>query len=166
MFGAGGVGGYFGGRLALAGEDVRFIARGSHLRALRERGLRVRSVRGDFEVSPFVSDDPKELGACDYVLLCVKSFDTVDAVGELGPLLGPGTAVVSLQNGVDNEETVAARIGWDHVMGGVAFIFSTIAEPGVIQDTGGPARIVIGEWDGPDNRPGHATCRRIRSRRD
>jgi len=148
VIGAGGVGGYFGGRLAQAGEDVAFVARGEHLRALRERGLRVRSVRGDFEVAANATDDPARIGPCDFVLFCVKSFDTHEAASKLAPLIQPDTAVISLQNGIDNEEAIAAGIGWEHVMGGVAFIFAAIAEPGVIEDTGGPARIVFGEWDG------------------
>jgi 2-dehydropantoate 2-reductase len=111
VYGAGGVGGYFGGRLAQAGADVHFIARGAHLQALRERGLRVRSVKGDFAVEVQATDDPAEIGPCDFVLFCVKSFDTDAAAARLGPLLGDDTAVVSLQNGVDNEEKLAKAIG-------------------------------------------------------
>jgi 2-dehydropantoate 2-reductase len=148
VLGAGGVGGYFGGRLAQAGSEVHFIARGTHLEALRAKGLSVRSVRGDFSLPVRATDDPAEVGACDYVLFCVKSFDTEEAAGRLGSLITDGTAVISLQNGVDNEERIAVHIGWNHVMGGVAYIFSTIAEPGVIDDAGGPGRIVVGEWDG------------------
>ena len=88
VYGAGGVGGYFGGRLARAGADVRFIARGAHLQALREQGLRVRSVTGDFEVRVPATDDPAEVGSCDFVLFCVKSFDTAAAAARLGPLVG------------------------------------------------------------------------------
>lgn len=148
VFGAGGVGGYFGGRLALAGADVHLIARGEHLRALRERGLRVRSVAGDFEVRLPATHDPAEVGPSDYVLFCVKSYDTESAAARLTPLLREGTAVLFLQNGIDNEEKLAAAIGREHVMGGAAFIFSTIAEPGVIEQTGGPRRLVFGEMDG------------------
>jgi 2-dehydropantoate 2-reductase len=148
VFGTGGVGGYFGGRLARAGSEVQFIARGEHLVALREKGLRVRSIRGDFSLSVPATDDPADIGACDYVLFCVKSFDTEEVAGQLGPLIGEGTAVLSLQNGVDNEGKIAAVIGWEHVMGGAAFIFSTIAEPGVIDHSAVPARIVFGEMHG------------------
>ncbi len=148
VYGAGGVGGYFGGRLAEGGADVHFIARSAHLRALREHGLRVRSVKGDFEVQAPATDDPAEIGACDFVLFCVKSFDTEAAAARLGPLVGEGTAVVSLQNGVENEERLARAVGQDHVMGGAAFIFAEIAEPGVIAHTGGPASITFGELDG------------------
>jgi len=148
VYGTGGVGGYFGGRLAQAGADVRFIARGAHLQALRERGLRVRSVTGDFEVRAPATDDPAEVGSCDFVLFCVKTFDTDAAAARLGPLVGEDTAVVSLQNGVENEETLARAVGEDHVMGGAAFIFAEIAGPGVIRHTGGPASITFGELDG------------------
>src|SRR5215469_14428374 len=148
VYGAGGVGGYFGGRLAQAGAEVHFIARGAHLQALRERGLKVRSVKGDFEVQAPATDDPADVGSCDFVLFCVKTFDTEAAAARLGPLVGEGTAVVSLQNGVESEEQLARAVGADHVMGGAAFIFAEIAEPGVIAHTGGPASITFGELDG------------------
>jgi 2-dehydropantoate 2-reductase len=148
VYGAGGVGGYFGGRLAQAGADVHLIARGRHLETLRTHGLRVRSVKGDFAVRVRATDDPAEIGPCDYVLFCVKAFDTESAAARLGPLLGEATAVVSLQNGVDNEEELARAVGQYHVMGGAAFIFTGIAEPGVILHTGGPTSITFGELDG------------------
>src|SRR5499427_11091304 len=148
VYGAGGVGGYFGGRLAQAGAQVHFIARGAHLQALRERGLKVRSVKGDFEVRAPATDDPADVGPCAFVLFCVKTFDTEAAAARLGPLVGEGTAVVSLQNGVENEEQLARAVGEDHVMGGAAFIFAEIAEPGLIVHTGGPAGITFGELDG------------------
>src|SRR5215472_5374135 len=148
VYGAGGVGGYFGGRLAKAGTEVHFIARGAHLQALQEHGLRVRSVKGDFEVQVSATDDPAEVGPCDFVLFCVKTFDTDAAAARLEPLIGAGTAVVSLQNGVENEEKLARAVGEDHVMGGAAFIFAEIAEPGLIVHTGGPASITFGELDG------------------
>jgi 2-dehydropantoate 2-reductase len=151
VVGTGGVGGYFGGKLARSGEDVGFLARGEHLRALQQRGLRVRSPLGDFETPVVATDDPAVIGPCDYVLFCVKSFDTQDAAALLPPLLGPDTAVVSLQNGIDNEEAIADRIGWAHVMGGVAFIFSSIVEPGVIEHTSRVARLVVGEWEGEES---------------
>lgn len=148
VYGPGGVGGYFGGRLAQAGADVRLIARGAHLAALREHGLRVRSVAGDFTVDVAATDDPADVGVCDYVLFCVKSFDTESATARLAPLLGDGTAVLSLQNGVDNEEKLAAAIGPEHVLGGAAFIFAGIGEPGLVVHTGGPTSITFGELDG------------------
>lgn len=148
VYGAGGVGGYFGGRLALAGADVHLIARGAHLEALRARGLKVTSTKGDFDVNLPASDDPTDIGTCDYVLFSVKSFDTDEAAARVAPLIGERTAVLSFQNGIDNEDKIARPLGREHVMGGAAYIFSRIAEPGVVAHTGGPARIVFGEMDG------------------
>lgn len=148
VFGTGGVGGYFGGRLAQAGVDVHFISRGTALDTIRRDGLRVESVRGDFEVEVQATDDPAEIGPCDYVLFTVKSFDTATAATDLGPLLDDETAVISLQNGLDNEDLLVAEIGTEHVMGGVAYIFSTIRAPGVIEHTGGPTSFTFGELDG------------------
>ncbi len=148
LIGAGGVGGYFGARLAQSGLEVGFVARGDHLRAIRQHGLRIRSVLGDATVDVVASDDPSDIGPCDVVLFCVKSFDTVTATALLPALLGSGGAVLSLQNGVDNEEILAEVLGADRVIGGAAYIFSTVAEPGVIEHTGGPARLVFGELDG------------------
>src|SRR4029077_16911386 len=140
VYGAGGVGGYFGARLARAGAEVHFIARGAHLDALREHGLRVRSVKGDFRVQAQATDDPADIGPCQFVLFCVKTFDTDAAATRLGPVLGARTEGVALQNGVENEEKLARAIGEEHVMGGAAFIFAEIAEPGVIVHSGGAGR--------------------------
>ncbi|GAA5434179.1 2-dehydropantoate 2-reductase [Haloarcula japonica] len=148
IFGAGGVGGYLGARLADAGHEVHLVARGAHLDALQSDGLRVESIRGDTVVDLPATDDPAEIGPCDGVLLCVKSNDTFAAAADMGPLLREGTAVVSFQNGVDNEAWLAETIDESHVAGGVAYIFSTIGEPGVVEHTGGPARFVYGELDG------------------
>jgi 2-dehydropantoate 2-reductase len=148
VYGTGGVGGYFGGRLAVGGVDVHLIARGTHLEALRDHGLRVTSTRGDFLVELPATDDASDVGPCDYVLFGVKSFDNEAAARRLRPLLEQQTAVISFQNGVDNEEKIESVVGPGHVMGGAAYIFSRITEPGVIAHTGGPARIVFGEMDG------------------
>ncbi|MFC6719415.1 ketopantoate reductase family protein [Natrialbaceae archaeon GCM10025810] len=148
VYGAGGVGAYFGGRLARAGADVHLIARGTHLEALQKNGLEVESVFGDFSVDLPATDDPADIGVCDLVLVCVKSFDTRSTAREMEPLLGDETAVLSLQNGVDNEEKLAEEIGRERVLGGVTYIFSTIAEPGAIEHTDGPARIIYGELEG------------------
>jgi 2-dehydropantoate 2-reductase len=148
VFGAGGVGGYFGARLAAAGEDVTLIARGEHLATIRERGVHVESVRGDIEVVVPATDDPDEVGPVDVVLFCVKSYDTDSAASRLRPLIASSTAVVSLQNGIDNEERITAVVGWPHVVGAAAFIFTSIAAPGVIRHSGGPSRILFGEMDG------------------
>lgn len=148
IYGAGGVGAYYGGRLAQAGADVHLIARGEHLDALQRDGLTVESIHGDFHVDLPATDDPADVGPCDYVLFCVKSFDTEDAARAADPLVGPDTAVISLQNGLDNEPTLVDVLGRDHVLGGVTYILSTIAEPGIIEHTGGPASIIFGEFDG------------------
>jgi 2-dehydropantoate 2-reductase len=148
VIGAGGVGGYFGARLAAAGHDVAIVARGAHLAAIREHGLRVQSPLGDLTVRVPAGADPAAFGPADVVLFCVKSYDTEAAAAATVPLLTTDTAVVSLQNGVDNEEKLAAVLGAEHVVGGAAFIFSTITEPGVVVHTGGPARIVFGELGG------------------
>lgn len=148
IFGAGGVGGYLGARLATAGHEVHLIARGEHLAALQSEGVHVESVFGNTAVELPATDDPANIGSCDYVLFCVKAYDTRDAAADLSPLLGENTAVVSFQNGVDNERWLADSIGENHVVGGVAYIFSTIKDPGVIEHTGGPARFIVGELDG------------------
>jgi 2-dehydropantoate 2-reductase len=151
VIGAGGLGGYFGGRLAQAGEDVHFLARGPHLAALQQRGLRVESVLGDFELDASATQatsDASAIGESDIVLFTVKSYDTEAVAATLSPLIGTDTALISLQNGIDNEEKLAARLGSPHVAGGVAYIFAGIKEPGVIVHTGGPARLIFGELDG------------------
>lgn len=149
ILGAGGVGAYLGARLAHAGAaGVHLVARGSHLEALRRGGLELRSVLGDVHVEIPATAEPAEIGPVDVVVFTVKSTDTDEAAGRLAPLLGKDTAVISFQNGVDNEERIAAVVGDDHVLGGAAYIFSTIAEPGVIHHTGGPARFFFGELNG------------------
>jgi 2-dehydropantoate 2-reductase len=148
VVGAGGVGGYYGALLASAGAEVGLIARGDHLAAIRKRGLQVRADDGDFAVRVAASDDPAEIGPCDTVIFSVKSYDTGEAAALLGPLLRPETGVLSLQNGVDNEEKIAARIGAEHVLGGVSFILAHIAEPGVVEQVGSVRRVVFGELDG------------------
>lgn len=148
VIGAGGVGGYFGGRLVQAGVDVTFLARGAHLDALSRDGLQVHSIRGDFTVPAQVTGDAASIGPADFVLVTVKSYDNGPVAEMLPSLVGEHGAVVSLQNGVDNEERFSAVVGEDRVVGGAAYIFATIAEPGVIDHTGGPARLVLGEWRG------------------
>jgi 2-dehydropantoate 2-reductase len=151
VVGAGGIGGYFGGRLAAAGYDVGFVARGAHLAALREQGLAVRSVCGDFTVRPVLAtDDPRDIGVADVVVLAVKTWQLGSALDILSPLVGPGTAVVTTQNGVDAPEQVAERIGRDAVLPGTAKIFANIEEPGRVRHVGGPGLLTYGEWD---NRP-------------
>jgi 2-dehydropantoate 2-reductase len=149
IMGSGGVGGYIGARLAAAGQDATFIARGAHLAAIREHGLALRSALGDVLIRPAqASDDPAAIGPLDLVIFAVKLYDTEAAAAALEPLLGPGTGVVTLQNGVDSCGVLARVIGPDHVIGGVAHIAAVIAEPGVIRHTGTMATFIFGELDG------------------
>jgi len=145
VMGSGGVGGYFGARLAQAGNDVAFVARGRHLAAMRERGLAVRSENGDVHLArPTVTDDPATLAPADVVLFAVKLWDTESAAERVRPLLARGGDVVPFQNGVESIERVGAVVGSARVMGGVAYIAATIAEPGVIAHTGAMAKLQFG----------------------
>jgi 2-dehydropantoate 2-reductase len=149
VMGTGGVGGYFGGRLAASGEDVTFIARGAHLAAMRQRGLQIISALGDATITPCqASDDPAAIGPVDLVLFTVKLYDTEAAAEAIRPLIGPDTGVVTFQNGITGPEVLAAKLGAGHVLGGVAKIAAVIAEPGVIRHTGTMAELVFGELDG------------------
>jgi 2-dehydropantoate 2-reductase len=157
VIGAGGVGGAFGAALAKAGGDVSFVARGAHLAAMRARGLRVLGPRGDVHVSPVqATDDPAGIGPVDVVLFCVKLWDVESAGAAIRPLVGPDTAVIPLQNGIDASERLIPILGKEAVMGGVAQISATIAEPGVIRQTGTFMRLVFGELDGRASQRGAA----------
>lgn len=148
IFGVGAIGGYFGGRLAQAGEEVTFIARGEHLEALRAKGLRVDSINGDF-VLPAVTatDDPSRIGAVDVVLVGVKTWQVTAAAESMRPLLGEDTLVLPLQNGVEAPAQLAKILGREHVCGGLAKIISYIAGPGHIRHTGAEPYIALGELD-------------------
>ncbi|HYL81011.1 MAG TPA: 2-dehydropantoate 2-reductase, partial [Candidatus Acidoferrum sp.] len=148
IMGSGGVGGYFGGRLAQAGEDVTFIARGAHLEAIQRSGLMVQSAAGDFHVHPKATNDPATVGQVETILFSVKGYDTEAAGRQIRPMLGPDTAVVCVQNGVDNEEKLEAILGKGRVLGGVVHILSTISAPGIIAQTAGPRTLKFGELDG------------------
>jgi 2-dehydropantoate 2-reductase len=151
VFGAGGVGGYFGGRLALAGEDVVFIARGAHLQAMRQDGLRVESLKGDFVVSAVqATDDLTRMGPVDAVLVCVKAWQVAEAAHVMRPLVGPETCVVPLQNGLEATAQLAAVLGAQPVIGGTCVISSSIVAPGCIRHTGLEPSVTFGELD---NRP-------------
>jgi 2-dehydropantoate 2-reductase len=148
VVGAGGVGGYFGARLARAGHDVTMVARGAHLDALRSRGLVVRSAVEGESIAPVAAvEKTAGLPTADAVLLCVKSFDTETAVAGLGGIVGVDTPVLSLQNGVDNEEKIDVALGPGRALGGVAYVFAAIEAPGVIAHHFA-GRIVLGELDG------------------
>lgn len=153
VMGTGGVGGYFGARLAAAGADVSFIARGAHLAAIRRDGLRVTSALGDVHVHPArATDRPADIGPVDMVMFTVKLWDTETAAEQVKPLLGPDTGVVSFQNGVDSAERIERILGPGRAIGGVSHIAAAIAAPGLIRHTGSLARLTVGEWDGSDSR--------------
>ncbi len=139
VIGTGGVGGYFGGRLAQSGHDVIFVARGKHLEALRTKGLSVTSTDGDFSVDPVrTTEDITTVGAVDAMLLGVKTWQVPDLLTALPSLIGPETAVLTTQNGVEAPGIVAEAIGQEHVLPGVAKIFANIEAPGRIRHFGGP----------------------------
>jgi 2-dehydropantoate 2-reductase len=148
IVGAGGTGGYFGAKLARSGDDVTFLARGAHLKAIRENGIRIRSaVEGEWQIPVRAVETLHGEPPADLVLFCVKSFDTESAAELIKPVIGANTGVLSIQNGVDNEETIGRILGPGHVMGGVAYVFSNIEAPGVIAHHQF-GRIVFGEMDG------------------
>ena len=148
ILGSGGVGGYYGGRLAAAGTDVVFLARGKHLDAMRERGLRIESPAGSVHLPAVqATDNPATVGAVDIVFFTVKLYDTESALAMLPPLMGPHTLVVPFQNGVDSVGTLARTVGAEHVAGGTTYIVSVVAEPGVIRH-GALGRLIFGALDG------------------
>ena len=148
IFGSGGVGGYFGGRLAAAGTDVTFIARGAHLDALRTRGLRIESPLGNVHLPQVrATDDPSTIGPVDVVFFTVKLYDTESAMALLPPLIGPQTVVVPFQNGVQSVAALTRAVGAPHTAGGTAFVYAVVTEPGVIRHTAND-RLTFGELDG------------------
>lgn len=147
VMGSGAVGGYFGAKLAHNGTRVTLIARGEHLAEIRRRGLEVRSVEGDFTVHPDSTDDPSDVGPCDLVLFTVKSYATQSVAELVKPLVGPGTAVLCLQNGVDNEDKLARTLGDESVLSGVAYIGAEVVKPGrLVHESRG--EILFGERNG------------------
>jgi 2-dehydropantoate 2-reductase len=142
------VGGYFGGRLAQAGEDVVFIARGEHLRAMRRKGLQVDSINGDFRVDRVLAtDDPATVGEVDYVLVAVKSWQLRDAIETLRPMVGKTTSIVPLLNGVDAPDQLTNVFGAERVLGGTCSVISMIAGPGHVRHAGAHPTIRFGELD-------------------
>jgi 2-dehydropantoate 2-reductase len=151
VMGSGGTGGFFGAKLTRAGENVTFVARGAHLEAIRTQGLRVKSApEGEWVVKAPAVEKLDGQAPADLVLFCVKSFDTESAGRALAPVLGPDTGVLSIQNGVDNEEKLERIVGTGHVLGGVALVFATIAGPGAIEHFL-LGKIQFGEMDGRDS---------------
>src|ERR1700733_14987549 len=149
VMGTGGGGGYFGARLAQGGSDVVFVARGAHLAALRERGLIIESKLGDVSLPKVqATDDPSKLGPVDLVLICVKLWDAEAAAHAVSAIIGPTTAVLSMQNGVQKDDVLRHILGSEPLLGGICYISSTIVRPGVIGHTGTAQKLVFGEYDG------------------
>jgi 2-dehydropantoate 2-reductase len=148
VMGAGAVGAYFGARLSVSGHNVAFLARGAHLDALRREGLRIDSPAGNLRIqNALFTNDPGEIAAVDLILFCVKSYDTDAAVGALAPMIGNATTILSLQNGVDNADKIAARWDEKRTLAGVVYLGSQLYGPGTIKHSAG-GRIVFGELDG------------------
>jgi len=164
VVGAGGVGGAFGVALAKGGADVTFLARGAHLAAMRAQGLRVLGQRGNIHLNPTqATDDASSIEPVDFILFCVKLWDVESAGAAIRPLVRANTAVIPLQNGIDASERLIPILGKEAVMGGVAQISATIAEPGLIRQTGTFMRLVFGELDGQPSQRGaafHSLCQR------
>ena len=148
VIGAGGVGGYFGARLAQGGHDVTFVARGRHLAAIRERGLAIESALGAATVRCDATDDVASLPPVDVAMLCVKLWDVEATAPKLAHVVANGGVVIPFQNGVESADWVAAALGPSHVLGGIAYIAATIREPGVIAHTGTMARLRVGAFPG------------------
>jgi 2-dehydropantoate 2-reductase len=159
VIGTGGIGGIYGAALARAGADVTFVARGAHLAAMREKGLRVEGDRGETYIRPAqATDEPASIGVVDYVLFCVKLWDVESAGEQIRPIVGPQTAVVPLQNGIDAAERLTPILGHEAVMGGTAFVTGAIVAPGVIRQTGSYQRMTFGELDGSASARGERLC--------
>ena len=148
VVGAGGVGGYFGGKLAKAGVDTTFLVRGRTLDALRTRGLRVDSIAGDFVVAPVkATDDPSAIGVVDAILMTVKAWQIPEAAAHLTPMIGPDTCVVPMENGIDAPDVLTDIVGRTHVLGGLCGIISFVIEPGHIRHTASEPFVMFGELD-------------------
>lgn len=146
ILGSGAVGGYYGAKLARAGHEVTFIARGAHLAAIREKGLEVRSpALGDFTIDARAEDDTSRVGVVDVVLVAVKAYDNATALPMIAPMVGPDTTVLTVQNGVDSTNEVAAMVGEGPVVGGATYIATALSAPGLIEHSGTHRRIVFGE---------------------
>jgi 2-dehydropantoate 2-reductase len=156
IMGSGGVGGYFGAKLAAAGYDVRFVARGKHLDAMKSHGLLVQSAQEKIHIeSQMITGNVADIGIADVILFCVKSYDTENATRMLSPALNSESVVICLQNGIDNEDKIRQIIPAGTVYGGVAYVYSTITAPGKITRFEGPAKIVFGPFKQPLDERSH-----------
>ena len=149
VMGAGAVGGYFGALLARAGNPVTMIARGPHLQAMQKRGLEIRSHWGNFTVRVKATSDPSAVGPVDLVLHTLKTYQNSQAISAMQPMIGPDTALITLQNGVNSYQDLASAFGKERVLPGAAYIETIVVEPGTIQQSGGVVRLVFGEISGP-----------------
>jgi 2-dehydropantoate 2-reductase len=156
IMGSGGLGGYFGARLVQGGADVHFVARGKHLEAMRARGLRIEGPQPIHVPKVNATNDPREIGVADVVMLCVKLWDTESAIEQIRPMVGPNTAIISFQNGVLKDQYLRAAFDERQLMGGVGYVATTIGEPGVILQTGPMQRLLFGEFDGCRSARGEA----------
>jgi 2-dehydropantoate 2-reductase len=156
IMGSGGVGGYFGARLVLGGADVHFVARGKHLEAMKRNGLRIDGPEPLHAKKVRATDNPREIGPVDLVMLGVKLWDTEQAIEKIRPMVGPDTTVISFQNGVLKDRYLRAAFDERQLMGGVAYVATTIEEPGVIRQTGPMQRLLFGEFDGSRSPRGEA----------
>jgi 2-dehydropantoate 2-reductase len=156
IMGSGGLGGYFGARLAHGGADVHFIARGKHLEAMRSAGLRIEGPEPMHLATVKATDDPAQVGVVDVVMLAVKLWDTEQAIEQMRPMIGPDTVVISFQNGVLKDQYLRAAFDARQIMGGVGYVATTIAAPGVIRQTGPMQRLLFGEFDGTRSARGEA----------
>ena len=156
IMGSGGLGGYFGARLADGGADVHFVARGVHLHAMRSYGLRVEGPIAIHIPRVNATDNPSDIGVADVVMLCVKLWDTDAALEQIRPLVGPATTIISFQNGVLKDQSIRAAYHQAHIMGGVGYVAATIEQPGVIRQTGTMQRLIFGELDGSRSAQGES----------
>jgi 2-dehydropantoate 2-reductase len=157
IMGSGGLGGYFGARMVRGGAaDVHFVARGKHLEAMRKEGLRIEGPEPMHVAQVNATSDPREIGVADVVMLCVKLWDTEQAIEQIKPMVGPGTAIVSFQNGVLKDQYLRAAFEEKQLMGGVGYVATTIGAPGVIVQTGPMQRLQFGEFDGSQSERGKA----------
>ena len=156
IMGSGGLGGYFGARLAQGGADVHFIARGQHLAAMRTQGLHIEGPSPLHVPKVNATDDPREVGVVDVVMLGVKLWDTDQAIAQIRPMVGPHTAIISFQNGVLKDQALRAAFEPHQIMGGVGYVATTIDRPGVIRQTGPMQRLIFGEFDGSRSARGEA----------
>jgi len=149
VVGTGGTGGYYGGLLSTQGHDVTFVARGAHLAAIQKNGLQVKSVHGDFAVSPAsATDDPSRFPNPDLILFCTKTYSTEEAVQKIRPIVGKDTTILSLQNGIDAAERIGRVVGMEHMVGGATWISSAVEAPGIIKQVSDFRRVVVGELKG------------------